>query len=104
MCKINCKIEGRKNEEEDVDEIFERQSAALAQAATPQGRNFYRCDVTKNSCISFSSKHERNGGKCVIYREHFSRVFLTAASRRRVNAIITEGRRIRDNGGARNKK
>lgn len=70
----------------------------------PQGRNFYRCDVTKNSCISFSSKHERNGGKCVIYREHFSRVFLTAASRRRVNAIITEDGRIRDNGGARNKK
>lgn len=33
MCKINCKIKGRKNEEEDVDEIFERQSAA----ALPQG-------------------------------------------------------------------
>lgn len=34
MCKVNCKIEGRKNEEENVDEIFEIQSAALPQGTT----------------------------------------------------------------------
>lgn len=33
-CKINCKIEGRENEEKDVDEILERQSAALPQGTT----------------------------------------------------------------------
>lgn len=38
MCKINCKIEGRKNEEEDVDEIFERQSAALPQGTATATR------------------------------------------------------------------
>lgn len=47
-------------------------------------RNFYRNDVinkVRRDCISFSSKHERNGGKSVIYRGRFSaRVFLTAAS------------------------
>lgn len=65
-------------------------------------RNFYRNDVinkVRRDCISFSSKHERNGGKSVIYAGASPKYFSPRPVRR-VNAIITEDRRIRDNGGA----
>lgn len=72
---IKTKIDNRyiiENEMQRRKEIVEGRSAR---------RNFYRNDVinkVRRDCISFSSKHERNGGKSVIYRGRFSQVFLTA--------------------------